>query len=221
MLLDAVLLNLDSVWLSSRAEKVDYFSQRGIATDDYPHRTVRHGDQQLVRPFPDLLPIGVYPSGHVVFVYLYADPMREEFRDFLQRHAALLERLPAWTLRIVVPPHLAEAPDRLQKMAWGHLASPLSELVLTEARWYFDRRAGGLEGLSDPADQRRFGRCERSFATDRYTVLYRSWREDGERVLATASSPVVGQTLESSAAKIEPLVLPHAYSHLAPMAGVA
>jgi hypothetical protein len=136
----------------------------------------------------------------------YADPMREEFRDFLQRHAALLERLPAWTLRIVVPPHLAEAPDQLQKMAWGHLASPLSELVLTEARWYFDRRAGGLEGLSDTADRRRFGRCERAFATDRYTVLYRCWREDGERVLTIASSPVVGMALESGAAKIEPLV---------------
>ena len=221
MLLDAVLLNLDSVWMSSRAEKADYFSKLGIATNDYPYRTVRQGDQHLVRSFPDLLPIGVHPSGHVVFVYLYADPMREEFRDFLQRHAALLERLPAWTIRIVVPPHLAEAPDQLQKMAWGHLASPLSELVLTEARWYFDRRAGGLEGLSDPADRRRFGRCERAFATDRYTVLYRCWQEDGERVLTTASSPIVGQALESGAAKIEPLVLPHAYSHLAPMASVA
>jgi hypothetical protein len=106
-------------------------------------------------------------------------------------------------------------------MAWGHLASPLSELLLTEARWYFDRRAGGLAGLSDPADRRRFERCERAFATDRYTVLYRCWREDGERVLAIASSPVVRQALESGAAKIEPLVLPHAYSHLAPMASVA
>jgi hypothetical protein len=221
MLLDAVLLNLDNVWLSSRAEKVDYFSKRGIATDDYPHRTVRQGDQQLVRPFPDLLPIGVHPSGHVVFVYLYADPMRDEFRDFLQRHAALLEHLTAWTLRIVVPPHLAEAPDRLVKMSWGHLASPLSDLLLTEARWYFDRRAAGLASLSEPADRRHFERCERAFATDRYTVLYRCWREDGARVLATASSPAVGQALESGAAKIEALVLPHAYSHLAPMASVA
>jgi hypothetical protein len=221
MLLDAVLQNPDSVWMSSRAEKMDYFSKRGIATNDYPHRTVRQGDHQLVRPFPDLLPIGVHPSGHVVFVYLYADPMRDEFRDFLQRHAPLLERLPVWTLRIVVPPHLADVPDRLQKTAWAQLASPLSELVLTEARWYFDRRAGGLAGLSDPADRRRFERCERAFATDRYTVLYRHWREDGERVLTTASSPIIVQAMESGVAKIEPLVLPHAYSHLAPLAGVA
>jgi hypothetical protein len=221
MLLDAILKNPDSVWISARAEKIDYFSGRGIASDDCPHRTVHQGDQRLVRHFPDRLPIGVHPSSHVVFVYLYADPLRDEFRDFLQRHAALLERLPAWTLRIVVPPHLAGVPDRLQKMAWGHLASPLSELLLTEARWYFDRRAGGLAGLSDSADRRRFERCERAFATDRYTVLYRCWREDGERVLVTASSPVLGQAMEAGPGTNAPLALPHANRHLAPIATVA
>ena len=80
------------------------------------------------------------------------------------------------------------------------------------------RRPGGL---SDPADRRHFERCERAFATDRYTVLYRCWREDGERVLVTASSPVFGQAMECGAGKIEPLVLLDAYSHLAPMANVA
>ena len=119
------------------------------------------------------------------------------------------------------PPEFGDVPDRLQKNAWAQLASPLSELVLTELRWYFERRTGGLAGLGEPADRRRFERCERAFATDRYTVLYRCWRQDGERVLATASSPVVGKAMESGAGKIEPLVLPHAYSHLAPMAGVA
>ncbi len=147
--------------------------------------------------------------------------MHDEFRDFLQRHAPLLERLPAWTIRIVVPAQLEGAAQDLQKIAWGQLASPLKDPILTELRWYFDRRTGGLAGLSEPADRRRFERCERAFATDRYTVLYRCWREDGERVLATASSPIVGKAMESGAGKIEPLVLPHAYSHLAPLAGVA
>jgi hypothetical protein len=52
-------------------------------------------------------------------------------------------------------------------------------------------------------------------------VLYRHLKRDGDRVLATASSPVLAEAMESGAGKIEPLVLPHAYSHLAPMAGVA
>jgi hypothetical protein len=221
MLLDAILENPESIWMSSSTEKLGYLASRGISADDAPHLSIRQGDQQRVRHFPDRLPIGVHPSGHVVLVYLHADPMHDEFRDFLQRHAPLLERLPAWTVRIVVPPHLGDVPGRLQKNAWAQLASPLSELVLTELRWYFDRRTGGLAGLSEPADRRRFERCERAFATDRYTVLYRRWRQDGERVLATASSPVVGKAMESGAGKIEPLVLSHAYSHLAPMAGVA
>ena len=220
MLLDAILENSESIWMSSSAEKIDYFSSRGIPADDAPRLVIRQGDQQRVRYFPDRLPIGVHPSGHVVVVYLHADPMRDEFRDFLQRHAALLERLPAWTIRIVVPAHLEGAVQDLQKVAWGQLASPLKEPILTELRWYFEHRASGPSDLI-AADQTRFARCERAFPTDRYVVLYRCWRQDGERVLATASSPVVGKAMESGAGKIEPLVLPHAYSHLAPMAGVA
>ena len=221
MLLDAILENPESIWMSSSAEKADYLLSRGIAVDDAPHMVIRQGERPQFRYFPDRLPIGVHPSGHVVLVYLHSDPMRDEFRDFLQRHATLLEKLPTWTIRIVVPAHLEGAAQDMLKVAWGQLASPLKDPILTELRWYFDHRAGGLAGLSEPAHRRRFERCERAFATDRYTVLYRRWRQDGERVLTTASSPIIGQAMESGAAKIEPLVLPHAYSHLAPLAGVA
>ena len=34
MLLDAILENPDSIWISSSAEKVDYLSSRGIPLDD-------------------------------------------------------------------------------------------------------------------------------------------------------------------------------------------
>jgi hypothetical protein len=103
----------------------------------------------------------------------------------------------------------------------GQLASPLKEQVLTELGWYFDRLATAPTATSQAVDRARFERCRRAFTTDRYAVLYRRWRHDRERVLATASSPVLGKAMESGAGKIEPLVLPHAYSHLAPMAGVA
>ena len=221
MLLDSILENPESVWMSSHAEKIDYFAGRGIPVAGTPHLVIRQGDQQRVRPFPDRLPIGTHPSGHVVFVYLHSDPMRDDFRDFVQRHAPLLERLPAWTIRIVVPAHLEGAVQDLQKVAWGQLASPLKEPILTELRWYFDRIGSPPTEASPAADRARFERCRRAFSTHRYAVLYRRWRQDGERVLATASSPVVGKAMESGAGKIEPLVLPHAYSHLAPMAGVA
>ena len=85
---------------------------------------------------------------------------------------------------------------------------------------------GALEVLEFLGGEWNGGRMEvaempRFAVGDRYVVLYRCWRQDGERVLTTASSPVVGKALETGGGKIEPLVLPHAYSHLAPMAGVA
>ena len=101
--------------------------------------------------------------------------MRDEFRDFLQCHAALLEALPAWTIRIVVPAHLGGAPETMQKNAWGQLASPLREPILTELRWYFEQRTSRPADPTPTADQSRFGRCERAFSTDRYVVLYRCW----------------------------------------------
>ena len=221
MLLDAILQNPESLWMSSSAEKVDYLSRRSIPLDDAPHMVIRQGDQHRVRYFPDRLPIGVHPSCHVVFVYLHADPLRDEFRDFLQRHAPLLERLPAWTIRIVVPVHMESAVQDVQKAAWGQLASLLKERIFSHLYRYFERLGSPPTEASPATERARFEKCRRAFCTDRYTVLYRRWRQDGERVLATASSPVVGQAMESGAGRIEPLVLPHAYSHLAPMVGMA
>jgi hypothetical protein len=221
MLLDAILENFESIWMSSSAEKVEYLSSRGVPLDDAPHLVIRQGDRRRLRYFPDRLPIGVHPSGHVVLVYVHADPLRDEFRDFLQRHAQLLERLPAWTIRIVVPAHLECAVQDLQKAAWGQLASPLQDPILTELRWYFERFSSPPTQASPANERARFERCRRAFSGDRYAVLYRRLKQDGERVLMIASSPVVGQAMESGAGKIEPLVLPHAYSHLAPMVGVA
>jgi hypothetical protein len=221
MLLDAILENPESIWMSSSAEKVEYLSSCGVPLDDAPHLVIRQGDRRRLRYFPDRLPIGVHPSGHVVLVYVHSDPLRDEFRDFLQRHAALLERLPAWTIRIVVPAHHAAAVQDLQKVAWGQLASPLQEPILTELRWYFERFVSPPTVASPANERARFERCRRAFSGDRYAVLYRRLKQEGERVLTIASSPVVGQAMESGAGKVEPLVLPHAYSHLAPMVGVA
>jgi hypothetical protein len=58
----------------------------------------------VARYFPDRLPIGIHLAGRGVVVYVVTDPWLDEFRVFLERHAALLRALPAWTLRIVVPP---------------------------------------------------------------------------------------------------------------------
>ena len=156
MLLDAILENPESIWMSSSTEKLGYLASRGISADDAPHLSIRQGDQRRVRHFPDRLPIGVHPSGHVVVVYLHADPMHDEFRHFLQRHAPLLERLPAWTIRIVVPAHLEGAVQDLQKVAWGQLASPVKEPIFTQLRWYFERFASPPTEASPATERARF-----------------------------------------------------------------
>jgi hypothetical protein len=221
MLLDAILAHSESIWLSSSAEKVEYFSSRGVPLDDMPRLAIRQGDQQRCRYFPDRLAIGVTPSGPAVFICMAADPMRDDFREFLQRHAALLERLPSWTIRIVVPAYREAVVQDLQKAAWSQLASPLREPVLTELRWYFSRFTDPPTAASPALERARFERCRRAFSSDRYTVLYRRLKQDGERILTLASSQVLADAVERGAGKFEPLVLPHAYSHLAPLAGVA
>ena len=74
------------------------------------------GDEldSTVRYFPDRLPIGLDPDGRGhVFLYLVTRSVPIDFRAFLQRHAELLRALPSWTIRLVVPSHLATSARRV------------------------------------------------------------------------------------------------------------
>ena len=53
-------------------------------------------------------------------VYLVTDATLDEFRVFLERHAPVLRALRAWTLRIVVPPHLLKIGQRAKQVVWNH-----------------------------------------------------------------------------------------------------
>jgi hypothetical protein len=110
MLIDAMLASPDIVWLATPDEKVAHLTTLArIPFEDLPHVTIGDGDARQVRHFPDRLPLGVHPEGRVVLVYLSFDPFRDDFRSFLQRHAAMVAGLPAWTIRIVLPVHRAIA----------------------------------------------------------------------------------------------------------------
>jgi len=225
MLLDAILENPQIVWLSTPQEKVAHLTAlTAISQDELPHAvaaTAGDGAERLVRLFPGRLPVGIHPEGRVVLIYLVSDPLHEDLRGFLQRHAAMLIQLPAWTLRIVLPPHLGSSEDNWRQAAWNQLATPLREPVLGQLRWYFERLRGvRSESLAHAGDV-RFQHARRAFESARFPVLYRAWRQDGEAVLTVAASPAISNALSSGAAKIETLVLPHAYSHLSPLVAVA
>ena len=56
----------------------------------------------------------------------------------------------------MVPAHLEGAVQDLQKAAWGQLAAPLKDPILTELRWYFERFASPPTEASSAVDRARF-----------------------------------------------------------------
>jgi hypothetical protein len=225
MLLDAILENPQIVWLSTPEEKAAHLTAlTAISPDDLPHVAVASagdGVERQVRLFPDRLPVGIHPEGRVVLVYLVSDPLHEDLRGFLQRHAATLSRLPAWTVRIVLPPHLGSSADHWRQAAWSQVATALKEPGLSELRWYFERLRANRTGSGAELDDARFKRARRAFQSPRFPVLYCAWQQDGDAALAVAAAPTTGNALTSGAGTIEVMLLPHAYSHLSPLVAVA
>jgi hypothetical protein len=90
-----------------------------------------------------------------------------------------------------------------------------------DLRWYFEtRRAGGNpDAVSDDDERARRARLRR-FSGLGLSALYPLWVAHGDDVFPTIAARV-GDALFREAGVIEPLVLPHAYSHLAPLVGVA
>src|SRR5437773_9264936 len=117
MVLDAIVEDPDLVWLGTAEEKAAHLlALIRIDPVDLPHVTVGEGDARTVRNFSDRLPIGIQLAGRGVVVYVVTDPWLDEFRVFLERHAALLRALPAWTLRIVAPPQFPAIPQRANQV---------------------------------------------------------------------------------------------------------
>jgi hypothetical protein len=222
MVLDTILEHPDFVWLATPDEKVAHLTTlTRVPVEDLPHLVIGQGDARQLRYFPDRLPVGIHPEGRVVLVYLLVDPWRDDLRSFLQRHAAMLAGLPAWTVRIGLPAHLAGLAERMHREARAQIATPLRDMIRDELRWYFERLRDGRPDQQTAADVDRFHRAQRAFQGPRYPLVYRAWLQDGERVLTVASSRTISDALDAGAGRIEPLVLPHSYGHLSPLVGVA
>lgn len=71
-------------------------------------------------------------------------------------------------------------------------------------------------------DERAHRARLRKFSDLGFSVIYGLWRVHGEIVFSTVSAPISHALHDDrGAGVIEPLVLPHAYSHSAPLVGVA
>jgi hypothetical protein len=222
MLLDGVLANPEFNWLATQAEKVTYFTTlpSPVGVEKLPHLTMNSGSAPTGDPFPDRLPVGIDASGRAVFLYLVLPTARDDFRAFLGRHAELLRRLPAWTLRLVFPRLLANAYGGFQSVVREEWESPLHPRTVEELMWYFGQLRAMPNARTKPPGE-RFERAAEAFERPRFYRLYRHWLKEGESGLDGVSSPVIGDALASGAGRLECFVLPHRYDHLSPLVDLA
>jgi hypothetical protein len=227
MALDAVLASSNVTWLGTERDKVAHFTvllKSRAGRDELPHLTFRSGLSMTVRYFPDRQAIGVDADSLThVFTYLLNRDVPVDFRPFLRRHAALLRALPRWTVRLLVPRHLADAVG-LYEAAWREeLATPLRLSTAEELRWYFEqrRRLADRNEVSNGHDEARYIRARAAFGAPRYRVLYRSWLQHGASVLNEVVSPVLADAISRGTGRFETRELSHPYLHLAPLVTTA
>jgi len=217
MVLDAIVEDPDLVWLATAEDKAAHLTATtSIAPADLPHAVVGQGDTRKVRPFPDRFPIGIHLAGRGVLVYVFSEPGLNDFRVFLERHAAVLRALPAWTLRLVAPPDLPSIGDRARKVVEQHLMAPLRPVTLDEMRWYFEQIRSAA-----PTDMVRFNRDRGAFSNPHAQLVYRLWKQEGEAALVSIGSDAIRQAVETGRGRIEVLELGHRYGHLSPLAAVS
>jgi hypothetical protein len=222
MVLDAIVASPELVWLGTAEEKAAHLTAlTAINPADLPHVTVGEGDKRTVRYFPERFPIGIQMEGRGVLAYVVTDQVLDEFRVFLERHAPVLRALRAWTLRIVVPPHLPKIGQRAKQVVWNQLLTPLRAEVIDELRWYFGQvRTHATPSRCDDLDE-RFFQARGAFSAPRFKALYRMWKQDGDRVLADAGSRVLDDAVFAGAGGVETLELGHRYGDLSPLVNVA
>jgi hypothetical protein len=200
VLLDAVLSTPVAAWLTTPSERtaaLPVTASAKVSAD---------------------VPIGVESDGRIVLLYLAEAAWPDAFRTFLSDHAPLLQNVPTWTLRIVLPRRIAHAYDDYQRAVHDELESALSASTITDLKRYFEARRN-LHTSTDPQAEDTFRAGVRRFSTPRFDDLYRRWIKHGDDAFKTASSPALAEALETGAGRVESLVVPHGYRHLSPLVG--
>jgi hypothetical protein len=218
MILDVVLGDRRCWWLSPEADKRRFFDltrETGLRPDEYPHVAFGSGPQKTIRCFPDKLPIGIDKDDtrQVVFLYLVNRRVPIDFRQFLMRHAELLQRLRYWRLRLLVPRRFRKAVALYKSAVREQLWTPLRPSARQSLEMYFRERREQGGHLSDPAD--RFVAEEfRKQGMLKIQALYRSWRRRGNGVLWQAMAPCLRDDRSHGCSAIEVELLNRQYLQL-------
>jgi hypothetical protein len=225
MLLDAVLDDGEYMWLGSEADKSRYFLQRlaeyRLEHRELPHLAFGNGTSKTLRLFPDKFPIGVDPiADRYVFTYLVTRRVPVDFRAFLVRHLTMLKTLRKWTLRVLVPQRFEKPIPVYRHTVREELATPLRPSDADELGWLFKQRR---RAAADPAfvPDRRFLDAAKQFSAPRFRVLYRLWRQLGDKVLWNTYSTLLVDKFDRGEASVEFIVQSRQYLHLSHIVGVA
>jgi hypothetical protein len=221
MLLDAVLTMPDLEWLTTESEKLAHLaSLTAKQAGDQPSGQTggsRVPDAAVTFPnAPGGFPIGIDPAGRAVLVHLALQPWTDEFRLWLQAHAAFLCALPIWTVRLVFARPLDRAYAEYQRVIHEELEAPLHPATVGELKWYFERRQKAATSV-DAQTKAFLVRAAEVFSAPRFTTVYRRWPKHGDNVFEALVSPVLAEALTNGSGHVECLVLPHSYRHLAPV----
>ena len=222
MVLDAIVEDAEMIWLGTAEDKADHLTAlTGMKPEDLPHVTVGDGERRRPRYFPDRLPIGIHLAGRGVLVYVVLDPTLNDFRLFLERHSAVLRVLPAWTVRVVVPPQFSDLAQRVKQAFFTQLAVPaLSPDDIAVVRQRFESvRTQHYPFDFGPTDHHVENRD--LLAAPKYHVLFKLWKKEGDAALAGLASGAIKDAVRAGAGQIETLELGHRYGHLSPLAAVA
>ena len=222
MVLDAIVEDAEMIWLGTAEDKANHLTAlTSITPEDLPHVSIRNGERRIVRSFPDRLPIGIHLSGRGVLVYVVLDPTLNDFRLFLERHSAVLRALPAWTVRVVVPPQFSDLAQRVKQAFFTQLAMPaLSPDDIAAVRQRFESvRTQHYPFDFGPTDHHVENRD--LLAAPKYHVLFKLWKKEGDAALAGLASSAIQNAVQAGAGRIETLELGHRYGHLSPLVNVS
>jgi hypothetical protein len=197
---------------------VERLMLKAKSTDDRPQQLTSDGARSRPSSLSSALPIAVAADGRTLLLYLACEPTTETFRTFLQTHAELLKVAPTWTIRIVFPRPLDHAYDAYQAVVHEELESPLHSATIGELQSYFELRLEAARGEPmHPLNQGFLRKGHEVFAAARFTAMYHRWLKHRDAVFAGPSSPAIAEALNSGRGRVESVVLPHLYRHLAPL----
>ena len=217
MLLDHLIAHRAFTWLGAEQDKVAHcLTTTSVRREELPRLTFGRGADVTVRYFPDKLPVGVSPDGRShVLLYLLSQPVADDFRMFLRRHAELLRGLPTWSIRLLVPTGVEpEVVDAYEAAFREELGTPLHPTVANELRWFYQSA-----DVTDMVDAARLRRARRAFGAPRFRAIRRAWLQDGDRVVDVAMSTSLADAIARQSGRIERHELSRQYFHLSSMVG--